>query len=186
MTKTLITLALLLCHIFLTSCAQISQPTTAEIFLNYLNKYQIDSLKNLVADNFQLTRTYATYTNDKKSFIDKYVPNSKSINGKYRILETTCTNRTTDFLVEDESDFLKYLNIVPPKWRLKIVLNEQQKIELMNVDTAENYSLFEAQIREKSEQFESWLSQKYPGETLNGLYGISGLLTQRLKEYSNK
>ena len=168
------------------SCEQNSKTNPAEHFLNFLNNYQVDSLQNLVAENFQLKRTYTTYTNDKKSFIDKYVSNSKNFNGKYKILNTNKIEHMTNFLVEDQSDYLKYLNIEYPKWKVQIITNIQEKVESMTVDTTENYQSYLMQTKEKSEQFENWLKLKYPNETQEQLFKITGLMTQRLKEYSKK
>ena len=186
MTKNSTILTLLFGLTFFVSCGQTSKPNPADKFLDFLNNYQVDSLETLVADNFQLKRTYTTYTNDKKSFIDKYVPNSKSVNGKYKILKATNSGLTTDFLVEDESDYLKYLNIEYPKWKVQIITNGQGMIENMTVDTTENYQTYLTQTKEKGEQFDSWLKLKYPNETDETLYNTTGLLIQRLKEYSTR
>ena len=186
MTKNSIILTLLLGLAFFVSCGQNSKPNPADKFLGFLNSFQIDSLQVLVADNFQLQRTYSTYTNDKKSFVGKYIPTSKNLNGKYKIIRATYSGQTTDFLVENQSDFFKFLNIDYPKWKVQIVTNGQEKIERMIIDTTENYQAYVKQAKEKGEQFESWLKQKYPDETDEILYNTTGLMTQRLKEYSTK
>lgn len=186
MTKHSTIFTLLLGLTFFVSCGQNLKSNTADKFLNFLNNYQIDSLRAVLADNFQLERTYTTYTNDKNSFIDKYVPNSKIFNAKYKIIKRNNSGRTTEFLVEDQSDYLKYLDIDYPKWEIKIAANGQEKIENMTIDTTENYQTYLTQTKKKGEQFESWLKQNYPDETNNILYSTTGLLTQRLKEYSTK
>jgi hypothetical protein len=184
MTKNSIILTLLLALNFSFACGQNSKSRHAEKFLDFLNTYQIDSLLKLVADNFKLTRTYATYSNDKKSLLDKYVPNSKNFNAKYLVIKSTNNEQTTNFLVEDRSDYLKYLNINYPKWKIKITTNRQGRVESMIIDTTESYQSYLIQMKKKSEQFESWMKQKYPTETREILYNTEGLLTRRLKEYS--
>ena len=186
MTKNSTILTLLFGLLFFVGCGQKLKPNPADKFLNFLNNYQVDSLQTLVADNFQLKRTYTTYTNDKESFINKYVPNSKNFSGKYKILNTTKSEQTTNFLVEDQSDYLKYLNVDYPKWKVQIITNGQEKIESMTIDTTENYQTYLIQTKENCKQFESWLKQKYSNETNEILYNTIGLLTQRLKEYSTK
>ena len=186
MTKNFTILTLLFGLTFFESCGQSLKPNPADKFLDFLNLYQVDSLQTLLSDNFQLKRTYTTYTNDKKSFIEKYVPNSKNFNAVYKILKTSSSGQTTDFLVEDQSDFLKYLNIDNPKWKVQVVANGQEKIELVTIDTTKNYRTYLTQTKEKGEQFENWLKQKYPDETQEQLYNTAGLLTKRLKEYSTK
>ena len=163
-----------------------SKTNPADKFLKFLNNYQIDSLQVLIADNFQLKRTFSSYSSDKKSFVDRYVPTSKNFNAKYKIIKAIYSEQTTEFLVEDQSDYLKYLNIDYPKWKVQIVTNGHKKIERMTIDTTANHQAYLTQAREKSEQFESWLKQKYPNETNEILYNTTGLLTQRLKEYSTK
>lgn len=186
MTKNFTILALLLGLTCFVSCGQNSKFSTADKFLSYLNHYQVDSLQTLIADNFQLKRTYTTYTNDKKSFIEKYVPNSKNFNGTYKILKSTRSGQEVDFLVEDQSDYLKYLSIDFPKWKIQVITNRQGKVEHVTIDTTENYQTYLTQTKEKGGQFESWLKLKYPDETHEQLYNTAGLLTQRLKEYSKK
>ncbi len=186
MTKNFTILTILLGLTCFVSCGQNSRTNPADKFLSFLNRYQVDSLQTLLSDNFQLKRTYTTYTNDKKSFIEKYVPNSKNLNAAYKVLTTIQNGQTTDFLVEDQSDFLKYLGIDNPRWKVQVTTNEQEKIVLVTIDTTESHQAYLTQTKEKGEQFEKWLKQKHPGETQEQLYNIAGLLTQRLKEYSTK
>lgn len=171
---------------FFVSCGQNSNPNVAQKFLAFLNNYQIDSLDILVADNFQLKRTYTTYTNDKLSFIEEYIPAVENHKGMYRILKTTANGPITDFLVEDQSDYLKYLIIPYPTWKIQIMANSKEKIESMIIDTTENYPAYLIEAKEKGHQFEEWMKGKYPAETNEILYKTKGLLIQRLKEYSNK
>lgn len=159
---------------------------TAEKFMTYLNNYQVDSLRNLITNNFQLKRTYSQYTNNKTSFLEDYVKKSKVFNGKYKIIQTTQSGQTTDFLVEDQSDYLKYLRIIYPKWKIKIEVNEQEKVESMIIDTTQNYPVYSKEVKEKDALFEQWLKQKYPNETKERLYKTTGLFIKRLKEYSKK
>lgn len=161
-------------------------PKTAYTFLAFLNNYQVDSLKALLTDHFQLNRTFTTYTNDKKSFIETYVPHSKNFNAKYKVLKSTQQELITVFLVEDQSDYLRYLKIDKPTWNITIKLNEQYKVESMTIDTTENYRTYLKQTKEKGKRFEMWLKEKYPNETTETLYNTEGLLRKRLKEYSTK
>jgi hypothetical protein len=184
MTKNFSIPTLLLGLTFLVSCGQNSRLKPAEKFITFLNNYQADSLQILVADNFQLKRTYSTYANDRKSFLGNYFQDSKNINAKYKIIKSTNSGQTTEFLVEDQSDYLRYLNIEYPKWRLQVVTNGQEKIESMTIDTTENYQTYLTQAKIKGEEFEKWLKQKYPDEAGNLLYNTTGLFPKRLKEYS--
>lgn len=184
--KTSSILILLLGLTFFVSCGQNLKPKPADKFLEFLNNYQVDSLQILVTDDFQLNRTYTTYKNDKKSFFDEYIPISKNFNGKYKILKTNHNELTTEFLVEDQSDYFKYLNIDYPKWKIILTTTNKDKIVGMTIDTTKSYQTYLSQIKQKSENFESWLKTNYPDETNDILYSTTGLLTRRLKEYAKK
>lgn len=184
MTKRLTTLALLFELAFFISCGQNSKPKPADKFLNFLNNYQVDSLQSMTAENFLLKRTYINYTNDKKSFIDKYIPFSRNVNGKFKILNTTGNHLATDYLVEDHSDYFKYLKIDYPKWKIRIISNANEKIEAMIVDTTEDYRTYLTQSNEKGDSFSRWLKEKYPGETTEVLNNTNGLFIKRLEEYA--
>lgn len=186
MTKNSTLLTTLLILTFINACGQNSKPTPANKFLDFLNNYQIDSLQRLISDDFHIKRTFGPYMNNKKSFVEKYVPVSKNLNGKYIIIKSTNSGKATIFLVEDQSDYFKYLDIDYPKWKVRITTNAQEKVESMVIDTTESYQTYLIQMKDKSEPFESWMKQKYPTETREILYNTEGLLAQRLKEYSKR
>lgn len=184
MTKNSFILILFIC---LTTCSCAHRlKSTPDKFLDFLNNYQTDNLRVLVADSFQLQRTYITYKNDKTSFIEEYVPNSKNFNGKYTVLKATYNKQTTEFLVKDQSDYLKYLDIDYPKWKIILTTNSKGKISSMTIDSTESYQTYLLQVKQKDENFESWLKVNYPNETKENLYSTTGLLTKRLKEYAEK
>jgi len=154
--------------------------------MDFLNNYQTDSLRTLLDDNFQVKRTYVTFTNDKATFIDTYIPTSKNFNGKYIILNSSYDQRESEYLVEDRSDYFKYLKIDYPKWKIKLTVNEQSKIETMTIDSTETYQTYKFQMQQKDKEFEIWLATNYPNETKEKLYSTSGLILKRLKEYAEK
>lgn len=186
MRKTSNILTLLLGLTFFVSCVKNVKSDPADKFLKFLNNYQADSLQILVTDDFKLKRTYTNHTSDKKSFIDQYVPTSKNFNGKYIVLTTNRHDLETEFLVEDQSDYFKYLNVDYPKWKIIVTRTNQDKITAVTIDTIKSYKAYLSQIKQKSEDFESWLKTNYPDETNNRLYSTTGLLTKRLKEYAAK
>ena len=168
----------------LTSCVQ-SQSNTSDKFFEFLNSYQEDSLRNILTDDFQLNRTYTTYSNDKSSFLDEYLPNSKAYNGKYKILKVISEIEPKQFLVEDQSDYLKYLNVDYPTWKITIY-TKHNKINLVTIDTTETYEKYLANIKIADELFMSWLKSNYPEITQEMLSNQEGLLAKRLKEYAEK
>lgn len=175
---------LLFAFSFYASWGQNVKQKPAEKFLEFVNSYQIDSLQVLVTEDFKLIRTYTPYGNDKKSFINEYIPASKNFNGKYNVLEINENGLVTEFLVEDQSDYLRYLTIDYPKWKITITRTDDGKISIMTIDPTESYETYLSEVKRKSKDFENWRIQKYPEETEQALYSTAGLLMDRLKEYS--
>jgi hypothetical protein len=161
-----------------------AQEQTAMRFMNYMNEYQADSLRSMLSENFVLTRTFTSYTNDKTSFIDKYISNAKNCNAKFISIKTLKADNPVQFLAEDKSDYLKYLDIRPLLWKISITVNND-KIESMTVDTVKGATNeYFTQIRVKMKMFEDWLNKEYPGEINGRLYEEPGLLTRRLSEFA--
>ena len=184
MKKTFILLALVN-SIINTSFGQQGQPA-AERFIKLLNNYHVDSLRPLLADNFQLKRTYANFTHNKTTFINQYVPKSENFNGKFKILKASHNNNTSHFLVEDQSDYFKYLHITNPKWKINLTTDKAGRIETMIVDTTESYRTYLLQVKQKGEAFDKWIQQNHPEESKEKLDTTAGLLIIRLKEYAEK
>jgi hypothetical protein len=182
MTCKLIYTTFLLLLVTLTAWGQ-SQKNISDIFFEFLNSYQKDSLQNILTDDFQLNRTYTTYSNDKSSFLDKYLRNSKAFNGKYKILKVISENEPKQFLVEDQSDYLKYLNVDYPTWKITI-FTKNNKINMVTIDTTETYEKYSANIKIADEIFMNWLKSNYPNVSQEMLYNEEGLLAKRLKEHA--
>lgn len=159
------------------------KPSPEDHFFNWLNNYQKDSLRNLLAEDFLLRRTYTTYFNDKSSFLDKYIPDSKAYNGKYKILKVITDIEPRQFLVEDQSDYLKYLNVGYPTWNITLMVKDE-KIQQVIIDTTEAYQKYLEEIKVADEKFMTWLKFNYPGDTREILNNQEGLLVKRLIEYA--
>ncbi len=184
MTRRFPNLMLLFFIFTLTACCQnMTSPT--DKFLIFLNGYQKDSLQNLITNDFQLKRTYTKYYNDKSSFLDKYLPNSRAYNGKYKILRVISDIEPKKYLVEDQSDYLKYLNVEYPTWKITIETKDN-RVKLVTIDTTETYRKYSADIKIAEEIFMTWLKSNYPKDTQKMLYNQEGLLAKRLKEYAKK
>ena len=169
------------------SCKQSPEQvrTPAEKFLNFLNTYQSDSLRSLLADNFRFHRGYINTSYDKQTFLDKYVSRSKDLHAGFKVVQTSSKDNITSFWVEDQSDYLKYLDIPTYTWVLSIETDQQQKITGMLIDTTEGYTKYNAAALEKGDKFRQWLNEKYPEDSTEIIQNTEGLLTKRLMEYSN-
>lgn len=186
MTRISIFLILLFGLLTLISCGQNSKLPIATKFINSVNTYNSDSLQVFVADNFQLKRTYINYTNDKKEFLGIYLQQSKHFGGQYKILNATEKGNEIDFVVEDQSNYMKSLKIDFPKWKIKIKTNDKNKIASMLIDTTETYQTYLTQSKLKSKEFEKWINENYPTEYMADLYSSEGRLEPFLKEYSTR
>jgi uncharacterized protein (DUF1499 family) len=154
-------------------------------FLDFLNNYQVDSLNNILADNFQLTSPNTVSNNiNKKEFLGEYLKTTKAFNGKYDIIKVVSENEPKTFLIKDQSDYLKFLEVESPIWKITIMKNANSKIEEVRMDTTANYNEYGINIQTKEQLFNNWLKKNYPKETLEILHNNDYLLLKRMKSYS--
>jgi hypothetical protein len=155
-------------------------------FITLVNNYRADSLEKKIAKNFHIKRTYTRYTTDRHTFLGEYIQKSKAFNGKYIITKIISTGEPKILLAEDHSDYLKYLRVRFPLWKITISRNAEKKIEEVTFDTTETFSSYSLDIKAKEASFKRWLSAKYPAETLEQLHKNDKLLFDRLRTYYNK
>ena len=168
------------------SCDQNIKRSSKSDFFGFLNNYQSDSLQSLLADNFKIVRTFTTNKTDRKRFFEYYIPVSKNFNSKFEILKSEVTGESETYLVKDESDYLRLLDIDFPKWNITLKKNSKGQIESAIFDTTETFQKYLQQSNSKGKAFENWLHLKYPDEKIENLYTTSGLMLKRLREYLNK
>jgi hypothetical protein len=169
----------------LISCKQETKPQPEE-FLVFLNNYQTDSLQRILADNFQIKRTYTNYTTDRNSFFREYIQKSKAFNGKYNITKVIKTDEPRTYLAEDQSDYLKYLRVSFPTWKIIIARNSDNKIEAVTFDTTETFRKYTVDIQKQEASFKKWHEEKYPKEVFELLFENNKLLFERLEMYYNQ
>ena len=183
MTKRISYLITITCLLLASTAPAQNSNSPAHKFIAFLNHYERDSLQILLMDDFLLDRTYTNFANDKTSLLDQYLPHSKNFNGKFNILKTLSETDPVQFLVEDQSDYLKYLNIDCPSWKIAIS-TRGEKVYRATIDTTQSYQKYLADLKVKDAAFERWLLRKHPDETKEILYHTEGLLIRRLKEYA--
>ncbi len=178
---------LTLSFLCLASCFCLGQKKDAsDKFIEFLNLHQKDSLQNILASDFQLTRTYTDFKNDLNSFLGEYLERSKIFNGKYNIVRTLSVKEPRSFLVEDESDYLRYLKVEFPQWKITIIRNAENKVEQVIFDTTFTYRKYNIEMKSKEKNFSSWLAKHHPEETLDDLQKNISLLLQRAESFSKK
>jgi len=172
---------LLLTLLVSTSCKNKRQDLITEYF-RHLNNYESDSLKKILADDFKIRLTYTTFFYDRDKFFNTYLRNCKAYHQKAKILKVISDNEPKQFLVEEHSDYLKYLEIRFPIWAVTIKSSNGKITEILE-DTTELSDEYFIGVKKKSDEFLSWLSNKYPDESAATLHETEGLFLRRLKEY---
>ena len=156
-----------------------------EKFFFFINSYQADSLENYIHDDFQITRTFTSYSNNKNSFLGEYLTHIKAIHGKFYLIKEFEHVDHPQFLVEDKSDYLDYLQVADPKWKLTFII-DNDKVKQLIIDTTADFQQYATNMNIADDLFMTWLHKTYPDETLEQLYNQEGLFLERLKSYANK
>ena len=156
--------------------------TVIHDFFRFTNAYRAEKLAPLVAEDFEMKRTYAAAKHDKNTFLYSFIPGSKACHRKYKVLKTLANNAPRQFLVEEQSDFLKYFGIDSPTWIFTIVTADNL-IQHVNVDTNETYRPYRTALQRAHAPFLDWLQANYPWEYQTDRYFEAGRLSRRLREY---
>lgn len=162
-----------------------TKPVPAERFLNFLNSYQRDSLENMVTEDFRLVRNYTSFVNDKKTFLQDYVPTSKAYMGRFNIISVLSNEEPVQYLVEDRSDYFKYLKIKNPQWILTFA-SKENRISEVRIDSTALYTTYMMDFQKKNSDFDRWIKEKYEEVNMDSLLKTDGLLIRLLKEYSGQ
>jgi hypothetical protein len=165
------------------SCTQKTTSIPSPSFFNFLNTYQADSLQTLLADNFKIKRTFAIEKTDRIHFFEYHIPVSSNINSKFKVLKFEISGKSEKYLIEEESDFIKLLDIDHPRWIITLIKDSSNKIETAIFDTTDTFRKYLNQSEAKGRGFFKWLEHSFPVETTDSLYATRGLMRKRLIEY---
>jgi hypothetical protein len=172
----------LLFFLCLQNISATAQNSVVEKFFQYTNNFQVDSLRSILTEDFTFRRTFTTRTNSKSNFLNDYMPLSKQFNGKFILRKVISEDEPTQYLVEDQSDYLELLDIQYPQWILTIE-TKGDSIQSVLEDTTDTYIMYKMESKLKDHAFSTWLLLHYPNETKSVLYSTEGLLRKRLLEY---
>jgi hypothetical protein len=156
--------------------------TVIDDFFRFTNAYRAEKLAPLVAEDFEMMRTYAPAKHDKNTFLYSFIPGSKACHGKHKVLKILGNNAPRQFLVEDQSDYLKYFGIDSPTWIFTIVTKDNL-IQHVTVDTNETYRPYRTALLRAHAPFIDWLKANYLWEYQTDRYFKAGRLSRRLREY---
>jgi len=180
----MIRLSLLACTTFFIGVSLSQEKSTEYKFLDLVNKYQTSDLQSLLSDDFVMERTCLGYTNNKNSFIVEYIPSRKTLNAKFKVLKVLADKPSKVFLVEEPSDYLKYLRVPYPTWKMTIFVSNNQ-VKNVVIDSTDSWPKHQTELLKKGEDFEKWVEKKYHENEaeLNKTYSH---LMMRLKEYARR
>ena len=173
---------LLLGLILLQDSCQTKEPVELT-FIRYTNAYDTLGLKTVLAEDFVMERTYSPYKNDYASFLQQYLTNAESANGKMQVIDRKTVKGAAELKIRNSSDIFTYLGITEPVWHMRFSFNEKGKIQKLLIDTTDTYHVYKRDIVEKEDRFEQWLKGNYPGESLVSLAKSKGKWKKRLLEY---
>jgi hypothetical protein len=159
--------------------------TPTQKYFTFLNNFETDSLAKLLTNDFQLKRTFTSFKNDKSYFLQTYLPYSKTIHGKFTIIEGWVDTIPNSFLVKDYSDYLKYLGVTYPTWKL-IITEKGNQIREVIIDTTDVYRKYLQELKAKEKIFTNWVLKKYPAETEDKLYASNKRRLMFLKEFAKR
>lgn len=179
------------------SCATVSSQkmNTADKFLNYLNKYKKKELAAITTPDFKFKRKFSTKITGKKEFLGSYLEDSQTLIAKFHVVKKPNGKSQNYYVVEDQSQYLKLLNVKFPRWNMTITTVAGKVSQVMLAPT-EDYDTYITELNSKAEQFNSWMNENYPEvdfdkvtditqilEYMNAYVESKGILTSDLQQY---
>lgn len=171
-------------YFFGTAAFKENEPPGKQL-IGFLNSYQAQKLARITSDDFIIVSGWSSYITSREDFLGEYIHISKAVNAKFNIRDTLSL-KPEKYRVEDESDYLKLLEIDYPEWILSFEYEKSGKVSVMRLDTTDSYTRFKEQYAAKERLFYSWLSLQYPADSATNLGKKPKLLMERLREYRNR
>lgn len=145
------------------SCIIVSaqQKNTADKFLIYLNNYQKKELEAIITPDFKFKREFASKTTDRQEFLNNYLKDSKTLMAKFRVIYQYNEKNQGFYVVEDQSLYLKLLDVKFPQWKMTITTSGE-KVSEVTLAPTEDYDNYITEMGSKGEKFNSWMNKNYP------------------------
>lgn len=158
-------------------CMTISaqKTSTADQFLNYLNKYQKKELTAIITPDFKFKRQFSTKTTGRKEFLDSYLEDSQTLIAKFKVIKKPDGKNQNYYVVEDQSQYLKLLDVQFPKWNMTIT-TVAGKVSQVLLAPSDDYDTYIAELNSKGEEFNTWMHENYPEVDLTKLTDVSQTL----------
>lgn len=155
--------------------------STADQFLSYFNNYQKKELAGMLTPDFKFKRKFSTVITDRKEFLNKYLEDSETLIAKFKVIKKPDGKNQNYYVVEDQSQYLKLLDVKFPKWNMTITTAAGKVSQVMLAPT-NDYDNYVTELTSKTEKFNSWMNDNHPEVDLEKPTDLS-LSLEYLNEY---
>lgn len=145
---------------------------TADKFLDYFNNYQKKELAGIITPDFKFKRKFSKVVTDRKEFLNKYLEDSETLIAKFEVISKPEGKNQNYYVVEDQSQYLKLLDVQFPKWNMTITTAAGKVSQVMLAPT-EDYDNYVTDLASKTEQFNAWMQENHPEVNLEKLKDLS-------------
>lgn len=156
--------------------------TTADKFINYFNKYQKNAIIKITTSDFKFKDQFSEETMDKYEFLTDYFDDCETVIAKYKVIKKTTQKNKSYYVVEEQSQYLKLLNIKFAKWNMTIT-TLGGKVSQVILSPTKDYDNYITELNSKTEKFNSWMKENHPEVDLDKLEDLSQIL-EYLNDYN--
>lgn len=151
------------------SCIPVSaQENPADKFLKYFNNYQKKELALMTTSDFKFSNESSDGTLDRYDFFTFYFDDCETLLTKYKVIKKTTQKTKSEYLVEEQSQFFKLLDVKFPKWNMTIT-TVKGEVDKVTLTPAEGYDAHTAELKSGTEKFDAWMNEHYPEVDLEKL-----------------
>jgi len=155
--------------------------STADQFLSYFNNYQKKELTGIITSDFKFKREFSEVITDRKEFLNKYLEDSQTLIAKFKVIKKPEGENQNYYVVEDQSQYLKLLDVKFPKWNMTIT-TAAGKVSQAMLSPTSDYDNYVTELTSKTEKFNSWMEENHPEVDWEKLKDLSQVL-EYLNEY---
>ncbi|MCX8525595.1 hypothetical protein OF897_16905 [Chryseobacterium formosus] len=155
--------------------------STTDQFLSYFNNYQKKELEGIITSDFKFKREFSKVITDRKEFLNKYLEDSQTLIAKFKVIKKPDGKNQNYYVVEDQSQYLKLLDVKFPRWNMTITTTAGKVSQAM-LSPTNDYDNYVTELTSKTEKFNSWMEENHPEIDLEKLKDLSQVL-EYLNEY---
>jgi hypothetical protein len=141
-------------------------------FITYLNNYQEKELATIITSDFKLKRSFSSIVTNRKEFLASYLKDCETLIAKYKIIEQPNEENQNYYLVLDQSQYLKLLQVKFPTWKM-FIKTVAGKVSEVTLEPTEDYESYLEELNSKTELFYTWMSENYPEADIQNTNDLS-------------